>query len=758
MDRRHSYASLASTSGTRRRPLPPTPRGPRVPTRLPSAPSPAPSIPAPNAPPSYASVHTPSADAKPRRHSGKPLAWPPEKHESLEHDMLPVYTPRPQSVSVEKKAPVELPPEEVHDITAELLRGTTVDMACLSQIAQLLLCILERKPLIKGSIIYPLSFTGRMAIQAITDILGQYAHTSAQFGAEIPEANAHYMAMSIARSLKTQLFIHEADWEDHPLSAGVDEVYMFFSDCANNDKVDGAAANAREIHGTLFERRSLDAVGLSAQAAAACVSTQTHDLPTGVFAPMTRCYSPTCALNTSPRFTCYVPSCPRAGRAWNASDLDVADAVDDDDVGDVGAKAWVELVPPELVQSLPRKEVERQNALHEMVQKEESFLRDLQLIDTFVHRLRALADSSGVGMARAAPLSGAALETFIEVVFGNYLELTTHIAAFVDRLCEREREEHPMVQTIGDLCVNAALEWGSAYATYVQHYPVALYTLKREIATNARMAKFADDCRRDPQAHRHPLDNFLFRPPARLQRYHLHLESILKYTDPMSPDQEQILLATEIIDEQCKVAQAGVEAAEQRLQVQELAGVLEAKRPDIFVPLNLHLPDRKLVHQGTVYRRPDGFEFEWTEMTAMLFDNYFVLAKRKRPVDAPPDATIEPSKMRLVYSKPVRCPTYPADPCRTARLVGLPRPVALAWPPEPPPDAGRHDRYVSVQRAPPCEPRGVYAVCRYRAAACRVAPEPHGSRAHGRCTRCKACRDPAHAAVGRHLCRRCTAA
>ena len=118
MDRRHSYASLASTSGTRRRPLPPTPRGPRVPTRLPSAPSPAPSIPAPNAPPSYASVHTPSADAKPRRHSGKPLAWPPEKHESLEHDMLPVYTPRPQSVSVEKKAPVELPPEEVHDITA----------------------------------------------------------------------------------------------------------------------------------------------------------------------------------------------------------------------------------------------------------------------------------------------------------------------------------------------------------------------------------------------------------------------------------------------------------------------------------------------------------------------------------------------------------------------------------------------------------------------------------------------------------------
>lgn len=652
MARQRSSASLASVNSTLpRRPIPPTPRGPRGSRSLAS--------PTLSSPPSYSSLRLERPPLSSRRYSETP-----------KQPLTPEAVPEPSSSTV---ASTEVP----HRYTlkrygtkilrmsdaqvvsaAAVLQGTSVDMARLSQIAQLLICTLKRRPLIKGSIVYPLSFTGRMVVQAIMEIITQYVRTCAQFGLDIPEAHAHYMAMSIARSFKTQLFIHEADWEDHALSAGVDEVYMFFSDGANSDKLDVPAIQGVPVEGELFVRQSPNVVSLGPQAALACVGASVQDLPSGVLAPLTRCYSPTCGLSTPPHVSCYVPSCPRVGRAWNAAALRVADAADDADPGSTAAKAWVETVPAELVATLPRREIERQNAIHEMIQKEESFLKDLQLLDQYAHRLRALAQSSGVGMARTAPLSGAALDSFITTVFGNYAELLSHIATFCDRLQERQREQNPMVESLGDLVVEAALEWGLAYTAYVQHYPVALHTLKREIATNARMAKFADDCRRDPAAHRHPLDNFLFRPPARLQRYHLHLESIAKYSDAESSDREQLALATEIIDEQCKVAQAGVEAAEQRLQVDEFAARLEPKRAESEADLDLQNPQRKLLHHGVVFRRPDGFEFEWTEMEALLFDNYLVLAKRKPPTDAEGGQNTEERQVRLVYSKKVRCSAY----------------------------------------------------------------------------------------------------
>ena len=666
VSRQQSNRSLATMGSAPRRPLPPIPRGPRALRNN--------SQPTVSAPPSYVSSQNEHMALAARRHSETPLSHSRQDAILNEEPRPPTRVREsPPKYSLRRSGTRTLRMSDEHAVmAAAVLQGTSVDMARLSQVAQLLICTLQRKPLIKGSIVYPLSFTGRMVVHAINQIISQYVRTSAQFGTDIPEAHAQYMAMSIARSFKTQLFIHEADWEYHALSAGVDEVYMFFSDGANSDKLDVPAIQAAHVEGDLFERHSPQTVGLSAQAALACVGSSIHEVPTGVLAPLTRCYSPTCALSTPPHAQCYVPSCPRVRRAWKSTDLQVSDAADQTDADSTAAKAWVETMPPEFVASLSHPQVKRQNAIHEMIQKEESFLRDLQLLDQYVHRLRSLAKSVGVGMARNAPLTGIELEQFITTVFGNYAELTTHIATFCDRLQERQREQHPMVESLGDLVVNAALEWGSAYTKYLDHYPVALHTLKKEIARNARMAKFADDCRRDPAAHRHPLENFLFRPPARLQRYHLHLESITKYTDASNPDKEQLALATEIIDEQCKVAQEGVEAVEQRLQVDEISARLEPKRSDCQVQLDLHNPERKLLHHGVVYRRPDGFEFEWTELEAMLFDNYWVLAKRKPYSEQQQDnKKNEQLPVRLVYSKKVCYHLTPACARRSSGIFGL---------------------------------------------------------------------------------------
>ena len=70
------------------------------------------------------------------------------------------------------------------------------------------------------------------------------------------------------------------------------------------------------------------------------------------------------------------------------------------------AWAWVETVPRELVESLSKQEVKRQNAIYELVQKEEGFLRDLQLLERFAQRLRAERGPD-------APLHGEAREQFV---------------------------------------------------------------------------------------------------------------------------------------------------------------------------------------------------------------------------------------------------------------------------------------------------------------------------------------------------------
>ncbi|WFD30797.1 Rho guanine nucleotide exchange factor [Malassezia sp. CBS 17886] len=689
LNRRTSSASVASSSSAtsslnaRRRPLPRPPSDSAARTSSDAAARSSPDTPARPAipePPPKVPVRRPSggssseefagrAGAGTEQRGGTPTRHGMQERFAREHKPLGYSVSDPHSRSLPRRprasfasdaprSPSEarrresVPERELRagvDIRRNdtLLRGaasTRADIHIwrLSHLARLLHGTLERRPLIKGSIVYPLGFTGRTAVNALVSIIAQFVAVSSQFGGadEPTPRRLNALAMNVARSLKTQLFLHEADWEDHPLTDGVEEVYMFFSDSAAGDRaVAHAACDAVPRAPELFARGEAGVVLRAPVAAALRRAAPNQEPPTGVVTPLTPCYSPLCALSPDGA-GCYVPSCPRGGRTWQA--------VGDEDSGThmdpgVGATAWVETMPRDLIAALPRAVVERQNAIHEFVQKEEAFLRDLQLLGTFAARLRRTADAPPVGIA--PPLAGAALDEFCAVVFGNCMQLQAHITAFVDRLHERQREEFPLVQGIGDVCLDAVLEWGDAYIAYVEHYPIALDRLKREVAANARMRQFVDDCRRDPAAHRHPLDNFLFRTPARLQRYHLHLASVCKYTDEKNDDRAQLGLVMEIVDEQCKAAQTGVEAAERQLQLREFASLLAAKRLESHVvrgaarwhsPQNMDLmsPARTLVHHAPVYRRPDGFEFDWTPLVAVLFDNYLVLAKRKRAGDA----------------------------------------------------------------------------------------------------------------------------
>lgn len=544
-------------------------------------------------------------------------------------------------------------PRRVPQQAARTSRPQVLEWSLLSTVALLLRANIPRGVQIKGSIDYPNSFTGKDVVSTLQELLVSDAvgsrHALVVSG---DPSSVRHVALSLAKSLKSQLFFHEVDWGGKELTDDVDEVYTFLEDSladmgSPQDDADDWAAGLN--HNSTFDANLQLSLGGAGTAMANGVGqnrkparmADLDDLPNGVFTPLTQCYSPLCSPGRSR--SCYSPSCPNSGSSplrLTVTDM-ASKATTLGGVLDRGLsadqsqkKAWAEIVPPELLKNIPQAEIARQNAILETIQKEEEFLADLELLDTlFVQGLQRPSDA---GDPPPLPI-GPERDDFILEVFGNHRELVVHIRALVERLHIRQREENPIVQTIGDLFLSAALDWGDAYTTYLVNYPLAISRVKREMSVNPRFRAFVEACRRHPAAHKHPLENFLFRPPARLQRYHLHLESILKKTEEGNHDRDSLQNAIDIINDQCKTAQAGVESAELKVKIREYAYNLSAKRNKQAIDMDLLNPERQLIHQGRVLRKPDAFDFDWTELLAILFDNYFIVTKQKRIAEGPDD-------------------------------------------------------------------------------------------------------------------------
>lgn len=87
------------------------------------------------------------------------------------------------------------------------------------------------------------------------------------------------LALHLARSLQSQLFFYEVEWGGRALQDGVEDVYMFLDDQEGSADV---------------RNQGLD------------------ELPTGVFTPLTKCYTPSC-MDGMP-YACSSLTCPRRVR------------------------------------------------------------------------------------------------------------------------------------------------------------------------------------------------------------------------------------------------------------------------------------------------------------------------------------------------------------------------------------------------------------------------------------------------------------
>lgn len=155
-------------------------------------------------------------------------------------------------------------------------------------------------------------------------------------------------------------------------------------------------------------------------------------------------------------------------------------------------------------------------------------------------------------------------------------------------------------------------------------------------------------CYKNPLANRRDINHFIYRPIARLLRYKLLLDAVLKATvkdgPPDHEDIKTIPQVMEVIHNLAQAGQKGVDINNAKVQLWDLKTTLDGGKfgPRVVRDLDLLQPMRELIHKGKVYRQPEGTIGAWSELHLLLFDNYFVLVKqgKSKNKDSPPRYTI----------------------------------------------------------------------------------------------------------------------
>ncbi|KIY68054.1 Dbl-like domain-containing protein [Cylindrobasidium torrendii FP15055 ss-10] len=369
-----------------------------------------------------------------------------------------------------------------------------INFSLLSHIAVQLRDKVPRGTHVKGSIPYPKAFTGKDIVSTVQSLIQR--ELAINHGISTADRRA---ALQVARSLLGQLFFYEVEWGGGALQDGVEDVYMFLDDLPG----------------------------------------ERPELPNGVVTVLTKCYTPSCD-ESSP---CYAPRCPRRGEAMTSASTMPEEA-------SAGTRQeWTSAVPSEVLISLPASEVNRQTIIHKLIDKEEQYIHDLDIVETvFIQPLRTANP----------PVVSDDVDEFIDTIFGNILDLRECNRHLLEILYVRQREQAPVIQVIGDVFLDAATVFRIPYPTYIGHHPVAEKRLKEELSANSTLRVFLEKCERNAAQLGEPmrtLKHFLDRPSEHLQKYPVLLDAIFNETAEGNPDGEFLMEAIGAIKNLRRVAQ-----------------------------------------------------------------------------------------------------------------------------------------------------------------------------------------------------------
>lgn len=255
-------------------------------------------------------------------------------------------------------------------------------------------------------------------------------------------------------------------------------------------------------------------------------------------------------------------------------------------------------------------ERKRQGYIHELIQTEERYMDDLQLvIEVFQKRMAE---------------SGFLTEAEMALIFVNWKELIMSNTKLLKALRVRKKTggEKMPVEMMGDILA-AELSHMQAYIRFCSCQLNGAALLQQKTDEDADFKEFLKKLASDPRCKGMPLSSFLLKPMQRITRYPLLIRSILENTPQSHVDHSSLKLALERAEELCSQVNEGVREKENSDRLEWIQAHVQCEglaEQLIFNSLTNCLGPRKLLYSGKLYKTKSN-----KELHGFLFNDFLLL-------------------------------------------------------------------------------------------------------------------------------------
>lgn len=289
--------------------------------------------------------------------------------------------------------------------------------------------------------------------------------------------------------------------------------------------------------------------------------------------------------------------------------------------------------------SLSPQEKKRQGYIHELIQSEERYVEDLQIVLEVFYK----------------PMfeSGRLNEGEMAMIFVNWKDLLACNTKFLKALHSRKKTggENMPVQMIGDILA-AELSHMQPYICFCSCQINGASLLQTRIDNEPDFKNFLKKIATDYRCKGMPLSSFLLKPMQRITRYPLHIKNILECTAEGHADRGPLKEALERAEELCQQVNEGVREKESSDRLEWIQNHIQcdgAVEHMIFNSLTNCMGPRKLLHSGKIYKAKSN-----RELWAFLFNDFLLLTyAAKQFISSGPDKLFSiKSNVQLKMYKP----------------------------------------------------------------------------------------------------------
>ncbi|XP_040920146.1 intersectin-2a [Toxotes jaculatrix] len=273
-------------------------------------------------------------------------------------------------------------------------------------------------------------------------------------------------------------------------------------------------------------------------------------------------------------------------------------------------------------------ERKRQGYIHELIQTEETYVEDLELVLEVFYK----------------PMSesGRLTEDEMAVIFVNWRELIMCNTKLLKALRVRKKTggDNMPVQLIGDLLASE-LAHMQPYISFCSCQLNAAALLQSKTHNQPDFKDFLKKIATNYRCKGMPLSSFLLKPMQRITRYPLLIKNILEHTPDGHADRMPLREALERAEELCSQVNEGVREKENSDRLEWIQSHVQCEGPIehlAFNSLTNCLGPRKLLHSGRLYKTKSS-----RELWAFLFNDFLLLTHSAKPFSSSgPDKLFSP--------------------------------------------------------------------------------------------------------------------